>query len=118
MHAFAPVCHQLPGRSPQVDGVAFAVCHRCYGIYLGLPLALVAFWGLLGRASWLHRHARWILAASLVPIAIDWGGDWLGWWTNTPASRMATGGVFGLVAGLYLAHAVLESRLTSTPPGG
>ena len=109
MEGFRPFCHQLPERSFAVDGVPFAVCHRCFGIYAGLPAAAVLWLGLAAWGGWLSRHARWVLAAALVPMTADWGGDVLGLWTNTAASRVVTGGVFGLVAGLYLVRAVLQA---------
>ena len=53
-------------------------------------------------AAFLDRHAPYVLAASLLPAGVDWAGDVAGWWVNTPVSRLLTGGVFGLAAGLYL----------------
>ena len=47
-----------------------------------------------------------ILLAAALPAGVDWIGDVMGWWTNTPASRMATGGIFGIIAGYFLAKAV------------
>ena len=41
MQAFSALCHQIPGRSPAVDGVPLAVCDRCLGIYSGFALGLV-----------------------------------------------------------------------------
>lgn len=116
MGGFRLFCHQLPERSFAVDGVPFAVCHRCFGIYAGLPLATLLWLGVAGWAAWLGRHARWVLAAALLPMAVDWGGDVLGLWTNTPASRVVTGGVFGVVAGLYLVRAVMEAARPVKPP--
>ena len=109
MHGFASVCHQIPTRSPHIDGVALAVCHRCYGIYWGLPLAVLGFLGLYRWDPFLRRHAPWVLAASVVPLGIDWLGDVLGFWINTPHSRMITGGFFGIVAGYYLARGLIEA---------
>ncbi len=105
---FSFVCHQIPARSPHIDGVMLAVCHRCYGIYWGLPLAVLAFLLLRPWSGWLGRSARWLVPLSLVPMSIDWGGEVLGLWTNTPWSRLLTGGGFGLVAGVYLARAVID----------
>lgn len=109
MAGFSPLCHQLPGRSPHIDGVQLAVCHRCYGIYWGLPLAVVAWLGVGGWERLLDRWARWVVAGSLVPLTIDWGGDVVGLWTNTPLSRLITGGLFGVVAGLFLIRAVMQA---------
>jgi uncharacterized membrane protein len=108
MNLFSGVCHQLPNRSPFIDGVQLAVCHRCMGIYWAMPIAAVVFrlaggaWNLSGRSAPL------LLGAAALPAAIDWGGDILGWWVNSPASRVLTGSVFGLVAGYALARAVQD----------
>jgi uncharacterized membrane protein len=103
---FAGLCHQLPERSPHIGGVMLAVCHRCYGIYLGLPLAAIVWVGLRGRSGWIGRHARALVVLSLVPLGLDWSLHVVGVWANTPASRVATGLIFGLAAGVLLARAV------------
>lgn len=115
MQGFSTVCHQIPERSPTVGGVALAVCHRCYGIYWGLPLAVLGFLALARWETPLGRHAPKILALSLVPASLDWGLGVLGLWHNTPLSRVFTGVLFGLVAGYYLARA-LTQVFTPRPP--
>jgi hypothetical protein len=46
----------------------------------------------------------------------------LGFWTNTPVSRMITGGILGLFAGYFLVAAIVDAFVarkrsrTSTPP--
>lgn len=108
MGGFSMVCHQLPERSPHLLGVALAVCHRCFGIYVGLLLAAVAFVVLWRWEPVLNRYAKYLLGLSLVPLALDWGFHVLGWWINTPGSRAVTGGLFGLVAGCYVARAMVQ----------
>ena len=78
MAAFAPLCHQLPARSPHLLGEPLAVCHRCYGIYWGLPLAGLLFLALRRWDRLLYGRARWVLGAALLPMTLDWGGDVLG----------------------------------------
>ena len=113
MQAFAPVCHQLPERSPHVNGVALAVCDRCSGIYTGVVLGAL----LATIAGW-QRLSRAVLFGTMLPLAVDWVGPWLGWWSNTPLTRAATGALFGGVAGalllIALRHAV-EARKPSPP---
>lgn len=116
MQGFSMVCHQLPARSPHVGDVSLAVCHRCYGIYLGLPLAVLGFLTLARWDCLLDRYARFILPASLAPAGIDWGLGVLGVVHNTPVSRLATGALFGIVAGYYLARALTEA-FTAERPG-
>ena len=116
MHGFAALCHQLPSRSPHIDGVQLAVCHRCYGVYGGLPVAVVGFL-LVGRwAPVLRRRAGLVLVLALLPLSIDWLLGVLGLWHNTPLSRTATGAVFGLVAGLYVAHGFAQAFVPRPSP--
>lgn len=109
MTGFHAVCHQLPARSFHLDGVPLAVCHRCLGIYAALPAAVLLF---VWIGTWwqvLDRYAPYVLAASLLPLGIDWLGDVLGIWDNTAVSRLVTGSVFGLAAGYYLMQAVARA---------
>ncbi|PIQ63809.1 MAG: hypothetical protein COV99_00850 [Bacteroidetes bacterium CG12_big_fil_rev_8_21_14_0_65_60_17] len=106
MKMFSPVCHQLPGRSPHFHGIPWAICHRDAGIYWGLPLGAVLF-GVLGTIpSWLGRRMPLIFALALVPMGLDWGLDAAGWVSNSPLSRIVTGGVFGITAGYLLSFAI------------
>jgi len=114
--AFSTVCHQLPDRTPHLHGAPIALCHRCSGILAGL-LAGVTLAPLVG-SDMLGRIARsgqigWLVLAG-VPTALDWGLGALGLWTNTPASRMLTGVLFGIVAGGVLAANLLTSRPSRT----
>jgi uncharacterized membrane protein len=108
MEAFSPFCHQLPLRSPHLDGVQLAACHRCIGLYWGLLLGTLSLGLLYDKRTTLRRYAPFVVGASVLPLSIDWGGDAIGLWVNTPLSRFLTGGLFGLVAGYYLAHAIVE----------
>ncbi len=112
--AFAPFCHQIPARSPHVHGVPFALCHRCFGIVGGLA-AGVALGPLvpdvLRRLAGLNPLL--VLGLAVVPTSVDWLLGVAGIWANTGASRLATGALFGLAAGLMLAGSVLAS---STQP--
>jgi uncharacterized membrane protein len=107
MHLFAPVCHQIPGRSPFVGGVQLALCDRCTGIYLGLVVG-VATVGLVHRA-WRRAgpYDRYLFLGSLVPMGVDWGGPALGLWASDPVSRALTGLIFGVVAASFVADQVL-----------
>ena len=117
--AFGHVCHQLPGRSLWLGGGPVALCHRCLGVLAGLAGAvgaapLVPRLGALGGV----RAGRW-LALALAPGALDWLLGATGVWANTPGSRLATGALFGVAAGLFLAQALLAPRPAlslTTPP--
>ena len=118
--AFSHVCHQIPERSLMLGGGPIALCHRCFGVLAGFAggvavAPLVLRLQALGRA----RAGRW-LALALVPGAVDWLLGATGVWANTPVSRLATGALFGLVAGLFLAEALLApprpALVSTTPP--
>lgn len=106
MHGFSTLCHQIAERSFAVDGVPLAVCHRCYGIYWGLPLAALGFLALTRWDPVLWKYSRIIIPLALIPTSLDWLLGVLGLWTNTPWSRLITGALLGLVAGYYLARAM------------
>ncbi len=104
--AFDPLCHQLVSRSFVIDGVPFAVCYRCTGIFLGLVFGVLALPLLRNRlVDFAHQERLWVLAAML-PAAVDWGGDVLGLWANTVGTRFVTGLWFGVVAGVLFARAL------------
>ncbi len=109
MQGFDLACHQIPDRSFQIGGIPFALCHRCLGVVVGLvigTLALVVFRKADGSIS---RHLRIMLILSILPMLVDWGLDAFGLWANTPFSRVATGLVFGVVAGYTFARALAVS---------
>jgi uncharacterized membrane protein len=113
--AFSPVCHGLDARSFHVHGDAFAVCHRCTGIFAGLFVGTL-LWPLVRRfEERLTRHAGLLLGLSLLPAAVDWGLGVAGVWANTPASRTLSGVLFGTVAGVYLARGFARMGATADP---
>ena len=105
MAAFDPVCHQLFDRSPHVEGTSFAVCHRCFGAYAGLAAGSLLFTASRGR-SLIAWAPFLLLVLATVPGFVDWAGEVVGIWTNTPLSRVMTGGWFGVWAGMLLGSAV------------
>ncbi len=108
MLGFSSACHQIPARSPHVHGVALAVCDRCFGVYAALAVAPFLTLGLQPWNGWMQRHAKYLLLGALLVPAVDWGGGVVGWWVNTPWSRMATGAVFGAMAGYFLVCAAMS----------
>jgi uncharacterized membrane protein len=116
---FAPVCHQDAARSFAWCGHAWAVCHRCAGIYLGL------FWGSLipfelgflldappRRRLWALVATGALILDSLAPLA--------GLWRNSAGSRFFTGLLFGTMLASLLVPAVAEfvNELRSGRRGG
>lgn len=108
MLGFSSACHQIPARSPHVHGVALAVCDRCFGVYAALAVAPFLTLGLQPWNGWMQRHAKYLLLGALLVPAVDWGGGVVGWWVNTPGSRMATGAAFGAMAGYFLTCAAMS----------
>jgi uncharacterized membrane protein len=104
MHGFHLVCHQLPGRSFAVDGIPFALCHRCIGLVSGLTAGVLLVPPLARLRATLLPFERPMLLLALALLAADWLLGVGGVWANTPASRFLTGLAVGLVAGYLLAR--------------
>jgi uncharacterized membrane protein len=102
---FSPVCHQIPERSFQLCGHAWAVCHRCAGIYFGFLLAAVVGNPFLGRRS--ENRRRWVLAAG-IPLLVDALAPFTGLWHSNAHSRFASGVPFGYVASSLLVLGAAE----------
>lgn len=111
--AFRHLCHQLPSRSFVVDGTPLAVCHRCTGIYAGLAAGTLLFPLVRSWTVGWTPYDRWVLLAAVLPAALDWGGDVVGLWSNTVATRVGTGLWLGVIVGLVFARS-LSSRRKST----
>lgn len=109
MELFSSVCHQLPNRSPHIDGISLAVCDRCYGTYIGFPAAALLFGAVRGAWPFTSKTAPLFLGIALLPAFFDWSGGILGFWTNTPFSRMITGLLMGTAAGYFLTAAIVDA---------
>lgn len=103
MWAFDPFCHQIADRSPHINGVQLAVCHRCYGILTGLALGPVA--ALIFR-SWNKKNAHMLILISGIPLIVDWGLGVLNAWDGTAETRLITGLFFGVAAGFLVTSAM------------
>ena len=117
-HAFAAVCHQIPERTPHLAGGPIALCHRCSGILAGLLVGVAAAPSLGGTMVEGIVRSRQGLALVLsgLPTAIDWALGATGVWANTPLSRMLTGAMFGIAAGLILGANLLAVPRSSLSP--
>lgn len=115
---FAPVCHQLPGRSLHFRGVPVALCDRCSGIYVGLVVGVAGTgWGANLWAT-LGSYGRYALLGALVPMGLDWAGPLLHLWGNGPESRILTGLLFGSVAASYVTARLLHRKARASGMGG
>lgn len=105
---FSSVCHQMPDRSFSVGGIPFALCHRCFGLAVGL------FWGALvaGPAfrvrSGVRRYGVAALAAVTVLLLADWFAAVTDLFEGSPMSRFMTGVAAGFVAAWFVVDAVLD----------
>jgi uncharacterized membrane protein len=112
--AFSAVCHQLPERTMHVAGMPLAVCSRCVGIYAGLASGVALY--AVGRPSEvIAAHAPMALVVALAVPGIDWLAGVAGWWQSGHVIRLATGAVFGYVAGTLMARAVVALNPSAAP---
>jgi uncharacterized membrane protein len=106
-HFFSFICHQRPERSFHVEGEQFAVCSRCFGVYLGLLLGFVIY-PLWRNISEIEPLPRFWLFLSLIPITIDWSLTIFGIWENTQLSRLITGLILGVACAIFIVPALVE----------
>ncbi len=103
---FDPICHQLAERSFRLHEHPLAVCHRCFGFYVGFTAAVILPRLAFPFRGWLLARPRRILFL-LAPTAIDWLLP-----MNTPASRFGTallaGAAIAVLAGGALAEAFAQ----------
>ncbi len=104
---FGFLCHQDSARSFYLAGQPFAVCARCFGVYLGLLIGagLYIFFRPLEETNPLPR--LWLFLA-LIPMAIDWSLGFFGIWENTHFSRLLTGLIVGAACAVFVIPALVE----------
>ena len=78
------------------------------GIYWAMPLAAMIYLVRPGLRAFHGVKNLTVVIVAAVPAGIDWLGDILGIWTNTPLSRVITGAILGFVAGVLLADGVVD----------
>jgi uncharacterized membrane protein len=103
--SFSFFCHQIPDRSFMISHYPFAVCHRCFGIYLGF------FLGALFENRWIYSSVklrRAVVFAALLPMGIDFSLEFGGLWSGTPGLRFVTGLVFGCLISPLLVRGFIE----------
>jgi uncharacterized membrane protein len=101
---YRPGCHQMAERCLNLGFGPLAVCARCAGLYLGVCLGLLST-TIIGRSL---RPKPRLLAIVAIPTVVDFAaariglpsvGNWVRFGLATP---------LGLLAGLYLADALIE----------
>lgn len=82
-------CHQMPSRSFFIKGYQFPVCARCTGVIVGELLAIILL--LLSV-----KMSLWVVFIFLVPMAIDWGIQYLHVLESSNIRRFITGSLGGI----------------------
>ncbi len=103
---FSRICHQWDSHSLHLFGVKFAVCERCSAIYAGTLAGILLV--PVVRASRPMKE-RWLWLLAVAPMAADVLLNATPWYATSLASRVATGGFFGVVAGLLIAPTFLNA---------
>jgi uncharacterized membrane protein len=102
---FSGLCHQIPERSFLLSGHSLAVCHRCFGIYIGF------FLGSLNENRFIHRSPQirrlWTMAA-IAPLLLDALLSFSGIWHSAGLMRFFTGFIFGALIAPLLVRGVAE----------
>lgn len=104
---FAPVCHQIPGRSFSIFGQPLAVCARCLGIYIGI-LVGVAFYPLFRGFRRLELPTAKVFLLISSPIVIDTIGNFLKLWETPKQLRLGIGLIWGTILPFYFIAGVVE----------
>jgi uncharacterized membrane protein len=102
---FAHFCHQIPDRSFFLLGHPLAVCHRCFGLYLGF------FFGSLIHIPFLYRSLlsrRLCVASACLPVLLDVILTRCGLWQSTGISRFFMGLFLGYLLSPLLAQGMAE----------
>lgn len=86
-------CHQMAERSFFIKGYQFPVCARCTGVILGQTA------GVIGLICGLRLHFV-ISCLLLIPMAVDWGLQFLKILMSTNGRRL----ISGLISGFGLTY--------------
>src|SRR5258708_9483657 len=109
-YLFRVLCHQLPSRSPQWEGLIFPLCWRCAGMHLGMFSCYVSL--LIGSSR--RRRPLWFPYAALpimllLPLAVDGLGNFFSLWSSAGWIRAVTGLGAGVALPLLLQMLVQPS---------
>ncbi len=104
---FGFLCHQDPARSFHLEAHAFAVCSRCFGVYLGLLFGFILY-PFLRPVEETNPLPRFWLFLALIPMIIDWSLGFFGVWKNTHFSRFLTGLIVGTACAVFIIPALVE----------
>lgn len=88
-------CHRLPDRCISIGSYKMAICARCFGLFVALPIGV-----LLGVLD--IFMTRWFVLPFFVPMLIDAETQRIGKRYSNNVLRMITGILFGAGMGLFI----------------
>jgi uncharacterized membrane protein len=103
--SFSRLCHQIPDRSFILMGYPLAVCHRCFGLYLGF------FFGSIINFPFFYRSPsvrRLCVILACIPMVLDILTTHCGLRHSTGVSRFLTGLILGCLISPLLVQGTAE----------
>jgi uncharacterized membrane protein len=110
---YRPGCHQMSERCFDLGFGPFAVCARCFGLYIGVALGLM-WTAIINRSQ--RPRPLW-LAVVAVPTILDFAAARFGLPSANNWVRFALASPLGLLGGLYLGDALIEIIRRNSPSG-
>ena len=86
------------------------MCSRCTGIYAGFAFTLLLY-PLIRSLKTTVMPPRSLLLLAALPLLIDFGVTFFGFWENTHTSRLLTGALLGSVTVFYVMPGIVEVSL-------
>jgi uncharacterized membrane protein len=104
---FSYICHQINNRSLHYHEFPFAVCSRCFGVYLGFFIGLIVY-PLFRKIEETEPFPRIWLFLAMIPMGIDFSLGFFNIWENTHLSRVITGGILGFACAVFIVPALAD----------
>jgi uncharacterized membrane protein len=104
---FSYICHQINNRSFHYHEFPFAVCARCFGVYLGVFIGFIAY-PFFRQIENNEPFPRIWLFLAMIPMAIDFSLGFFHIWENTHISRLITGGILGFACAIFMVPAFAD----------
>jgi len=106
---FFTLCHQYDSHSLHLFGYKLAVCARCFAIYAAFFVGVLLS-PMLGDNIRISALRLWSIA--LLPLFTDVALDIVGLHSSTTATRLVTGGWFGIAAAFILTPLFVQAILS------
>jgi uncharacterized membrane protein len=104
---FSFICHQINNRSFHYREFPFAVCARCFGVYLGFFIGLIVY-PLCRKIENSEPFPRIWLFLAMIPMGVDFALGFFNIWENTHLSRLITGGILGFACAVFIVPAIAD----------